>query len=128
MRIAIVDDITSERKELHKRLSAQLKYYTLREQILEYENGETFLSDVKKEHFAFMDIYMDGENGVEIAKKLRSFDTNCLLVFITTLLKAFGSELCIILSSPIRMKNLKICLMRLLNAYLHPANIWISIL
>lgn len=86
MRIAIVDDIASERKELHERLSAQLRRHSLREQIFEYENGETFLSDAKKEQFAlvFMDIYMDGENGVEISKKLRSFDTNCLLVFTTT--------------------------------------------
>lgn len=85
MRIAIVDDIASERKELHKRLSFQLSRHALNAQILEYEKGEEFLSAAKKELFTlvFMDIYMNGENGVEIAKKLRDFDPNCLLVFTT---------------------------------------------
>lgn len=86
MRIAIIDDIASERKELHERLSVQLDSYSLNAQILEYENGETFLADAEKENFAlvFMDIYLEQENGVEIAKKLRSFDQNCILVFTTT--------------------------------------------
>lgn len=86
MRIAIVDDIASERKRLHERLSVQLRCHALDAQILEYDSGEAFLADAKKEHFSlvFMDIYMEGENGVEIAKKLRSFDPNCLLVFTTT--------------------------------------------
>ncbi len=85
MRIAIVDDIASERKELHKQLSLQLNKNDLDEEIFEYENGEAFLSDAEKENFAlvFMDIYMDGENGIEIAKKLRRFDQNCILVFTT---------------------------------------------
>ncbi len=33
MRIAIVDDIESERKELHKRINAQLLHHTLNAQI-----------------------------------------------------------------------------------------------
>ena len=32
----------------------------------------------------FLDIYMEDENGVEVAKELRSFDRNCILVFTTT--------------------------------------------
>lgn len=85
MRIAIVDDIAPERKQLIDRLSVQLNRYSVDSEILEYENGEAFLSDAEKEHFAlvFMDIYMDGKSGVEIAKKLRSFDRDCLLVFTT---------------------------------------------
>lgn len=85
MRIAIIDDLASERKELCRRLSVQLNRRSLDTQIFEYENGETFLDDAQKERFAivFMDIYMDGKNGVEIAKKLRSFDRDCLLIFTT---------------------------------------------
>lgn len=86
MRIAIIDDIASERNELHKRLSVLLCKYTMNAQILEYKNGEAFLADAKKENFAlvFMDIYLKKENGVDIAKKLRNFDQNCILVFTTT--------------------------------------------
>lgn len=86
MRIAIVDDIESERKELHKRINAQLLHHTLNAQIFEYENGETFLIDAGKERFdlAFLDIYMNGINGVETAAKLRTFDQECILIFTTT--------------------------------------------
>ena len=86
MRIAIVDDISSERKELHDRLTILLCRNALDAQVFEYENGESFLADAEKEYFdlVFLDIYMVGANGVEIAKKMRSFDQECLLVFITT--------------------------------------------
>lgn len=86
MRIAIVDDIASERKELHERLSVQLCLHDLNAQILEYGSGEAFIADAEKENFTlvFMDIYLEKENGVETAKKLRNFDQNCILVFTTT--------------------------------------------
>lgn len=86
MRIAIVDDIESEREELHKRITAQLLCHTLNAQIFEYENGEIFLADADKEHFdlIFLDIYMNGINGVETATKLRIFDQECILIFTTT--------------------------------------------
>lgn len=86
MRIAIVDDIKSERKELHKRITAQLLRHTLNAEIFEYENGETFLIDADKECFdlAFLDIYLNGINGVETANKLRTFDQECILIFTTT--------------------------------------------
>lgn len=86
MRIAIVDDMASEREELHRRLSVLFYRNTVDAQILEFQNGEGFLAAAGKESFdlVFLDIYMDGANGVEIAKKLRSFDQECILVFITT--------------------------------------------
>ncbi len=86
MRIAIVDDIASERKELHERICVQLCRYNLNAEIYEYKNGEAFLTDAEKENFTlvFMDIYLKKENGIETAKKLRSFDQNCILVFTTT--------------------------------------------
>lgn len=43
MRIAIVDDIASERKELIDRLTIQLNRRALDAQISEYKNGEAFL-------------------------------------------------------------------------------------
>lgn len=86
MRIAIVDDIVSERKSLHGRLDIQLARLSLDADILEYANGTDFLSAAKKNRFdlVFLDIYMDDENGIETAQCLRRFDTDCLLVFTTT--------------------------------------------
>lgn len=86
MRIAIVDDVFSERKTLRKKLEIQLARHLLNAEIFEYENGDSFLAAAKQEHFtvAFLDIYMDGGDGIEVAKKLRLFDLKCILVFVTS--------------------------------------------
>lgn len=86
MRIAIVDDIAAERQMLHTRLNEQLRRRTLHARITEFAGGEAFLAAAEKEHFTlvFLDIYMKGENGVETAKKMRTFDPECLLIFTTS--------------------------------------------
>lgn len=86
MRIAIVDDINSDQKELHNRLSAILCQYSVDAAIFEYSSGEAFLSAAQNERFelVFLDIYMNGANGVETAKKLRTFDQECIIVFTTS--------------------------------------------
>ena len=47
---------------------------------------QEFIAEAKQNNFevVFLDIYMEDENGVEVAKELRSFDRNCILVFTTT--------------------------------------------
>ncbi|MDE7424503.1 MAG: LytTR family DNA-binding domain-containing protein [Lachnospiraceae bacterium] len=86
MRIAIVDDIMSERENLRERLNAQLARLSLDTMIFDFASGADFLSAAGKERFdlVFLDIYMKDENGVDTAEMLRRFDTDCLLVFTTT--------------------------------------------
>lgn len=86
MRIAIVDDIASERQLLRNRLDTLLFRRLLHAEIFEYENGDSFLAACREERFTltFLDIYMEGINGVETAQQLREFDPECLLVYITT--------------------------------------------
>jgi len=86
MRIAIVDDIASARTILRNRLKTQLCRCALYAEIREFESGEAFLSAAKQEHFelVFLDVYMDRKNGVETAKDLRQFNSDCILVFTTT--------------------------------------------
>ena len=86
MRIAIVDDIASERETLKKRITGQAVRLSLDAAILDYTSGPDFLSDARKEHFdlVFLDIYMGNENGMDTANHLRRFDSDCLLVFTTT--------------------------------------------
>lgn len=52
----------------------------------EYENGEAFLEASKDQDITvlFLDIYMDGANGIEIAKEFRKSNKDCLLIFTTT--------------------------------------------
>ncbi len=86
MRIAIIDDIESERKELRGRVERSLQRRSFCADIFEYERGEDFLTASEKERFTvvILDIYMDGITGMETAKRLRSFDAECFLIFTTT--------------------------------------------
>jgi len=86
MRIAIIDDIASERQTLKARINAQLARLSLDAGIFGFATGTDFLSAAERNRFdlAFLDIYMGDENGVNTAKALRCFDTDCLLVFTTT--------------------------------------------
>ena len=70
MRIAIVDDISEERTLLRNRLESQFSRRNVHTDILEYENGETFLTAAKECPFTvvFLDIYMNGSNGIDTAK------------------------------------------------------------
>ena len=86
MRIAIVDDLKTERALLKERLSQQLALRGVEADILEFESGEAFLATEKERRFsaAFLDIYMEGLSGMDAAKELRKTDTDCLLIFTTT--------------------------------------------
>lgn len=86
MRIAIVDDMAEERKLLRARVEKQLARRAVPAKFFEYESGEDFLAAAEKEHFTvvFLDIYMGGITGTEAAARLRTFDTDCLLIFTTT--------------------------------------------
>ena len=86
MRIAIVDDIASERETLKSRVAVQAGRLSLDAAVFCYASGTDFLACAGKEHFdlVFLDIYMGNENGVDTADHLRRIDPDCLLVFTTT--------------------------------------------
>lgn len=86
MRIAIVDDIAQERALLRARLDEALMKHGVQAEIVEFERGEAFLQAASQQPFevVFLDIFMGGTNGVEIAKQLREFDKDCMIVFSTT--------------------------------------------
>lgn len=60
MRIAIVDDIASEREILKSRVAAQAARLSLNVAVSRYASGTDFLVAAGKEHFnlVFLDIYM----------------------------------------------------------------------
>ena len=86
MRIAIVDDLETERAQLKTRLARQLRLCGAEAELLEFESGESFLAAEKEQRFtaAFLDTYMHGMSGMDAAKELRKTDADCLLVFTTT--------------------------------------------
>lgn len=85
MRIAVVDDTASDRELLRKRLNTQLNRFLLPAEIIEFDSGASFLCAAEKRRFdlVFLDIYMEQDHGVDTARSLRQFNTDCLLVFTT---------------------------------------------
>lgn len=81
MTIAIVDDIKEERVLLRTRLEKIFHQKDMGFHCCEYENGEAFLEASKDQDITvlFLDIYMDGANGIEIAKEFRKSNKDCLL-------------------------------------------------
>ena len=86
MNAAIVDDMASE----HKILRSLLKQYESEQKetinIKEFQSGRELLSDYVPGSYdvIFMDIFLNNENGVECARKLRQLDENVNLIFLTT--------------------------------------------
>lgn len=85
MRIAIVDDITEERRLLHNRVKKVLNCRGIDANIFEYKSGEAYLTAAKEQPFtvSFLDIYMSGMTGIDAAAELRTFDKKGILIFTT---------------------------------------------
>ena len=85
MKIAIVDDNQTEQKRLGAFIDDWSRDNSLIAEPKYFGSGEGFSSAIQTETFdiVFMDIIMDGKNGIETAKKLRERNIDTLLVFIT---------------------------------------------
>jgi len=87
LRVAIVDDISADRERLAVDVScwAQKRGVPLEKPVL-LESGEALLENFAPARYdaVFLDIYMDGINGMETARRIRALDAACRLIFITT--------------------------------------------
>ena len=86
MNIAIVDDNKTEQDKLGSCVLRWARSSGAGVQITAYDSGEAFLSAEQNGNYdiVFMDIIMDGMNGIETARILRSVSIDTLLIFITT--------------------------------------------
>ncbi|MDO4261263.1 MAG: LytTR family DNA-binding domain-containing protein [Eubacteriales bacterium] len=86
MNIAIVDDEQTDRAGLLSLLQEALEPTGLVFQVSEYESAEEFLSVFEPELFdlCFLDIYMNGQNGMEAGRRLRELDPELAIVFLTS--------------------------------------------
>lgn len=94
LRIAITDDLNSEREKLSSAIIAPFEKVGLNVgNIDEYTSGEELLRQFSAGRYdlIFLDIYMGGMSGVETAKRIRALDKNVMLVFVTTS-NEFASE------------------------------------
>ena len=86
MKIAVVDDNRAERQALMDYIEewARDNLYSVAAEC--FESGEAFEENSKDKKFdiVLMDIIMDGKNGIETARRMRSAGLDTLLVFITS--------------------------------------------
>lgn len=85
IRIAVCDDEKYFREKIGTLLQ---EYSSAREfgiNVESFASGEEFLASEKKEMFdvIFLDINMEGMNGIETAQKIRQFSEDIVLIFIT---------------------------------------------
>lgn len=85
LRVAVADDLLLDRQCLLTDLDVLAEgRYDLEAQA--YASGDALLADFAPGmfHLIFMDIYMDGINGLDAAREVRKLDPHCLVVFLTS--------------------------------------------
>lgn len=86
MHIAVIDDSQQEREELFQYMNTYFSHNPLYRQVDCFECGEDFLSRWANEIFdlVFIDIYLQGIDGIKIAEKIRETNQECLIIFTTS--------------------------------------------
>lgn len=87
MKLAIVDDLKSDADLLAGYILEYMeKQHIFCEEPAFFDSGEALLESFSPGTFdiIFLDIYMNGMNGMETAKKLRLTDPSCHIIFTTT--------------------------------------------
>lgn len=86
LRIAICDDEVTARDTLWMQLAKLLKEHS-EEVVYEFSSGKSTVNWLKKHpgeiDLLFLDVEMEGLNGMETARQIREFDEGILLVFVT---------------------------------------------
>lgn len=86
MKIALVDDEQMHIDDMTRICREFCAENDIEPEICAFSDGESFLAslDGHKYSIVFMDIFMDGTDGVAAAKKLRQLDSGCILIFLTS--------------------------------------------
>lgn len=85
LRIAVIDDSSAQREQLSGYIKEYYSGNPIYRQVDLFENGEQFMECWRPGAYdlLFIDIFLDGINGLEIAEKVRNSDADCLMVFTT---------------------------------------------
>lgn len=86
MKLAIVDDNELEQEMVFDTLKLYAKDKQAFLDIQTFTNGESFLNHYVSGDFdlIFMDIFLNGQNGIDIVRKVRQIDSKVLIVFLTS--------------------------------------------
>ena len=126
MRVAVVDDDILYREEIIKLLAPYKNPHDM--QIYQYGNGAEFVKAAmeapdSKFDIVFMDIEMNGMNGIEAVKKLRDAGHDTIVFFITNhstyVSDSFRLGAIQYLTKPVRKEQFDIDMARTIDIYRH---------
>jgi len=83
LRIGICDDESHFRKTLNEAIIKILYRQGIDHSIIYFSSGEELLGGYIDIDILFLDIQMDGKNGIETAKEIRKRDENVCIIFIS---------------------------------------------
>lgn len=86
LKIAIVDDSSKDRAILLESICRYAKAKAILVHVTEYASGEALLESAQLTSIdaVFLDIYMNGQSGMEVAQRLRNMGLSCRIIFVTT--------------------------------------------
>ncbi|MCL2821252.1 MAG: LytTR family DNA-binding domain-containing protein [Oscillospiraceae bacterium] len=89
MEIIICEDIKENAEKLSSYVTRYFSNIEVPVEISVYENGDDFLVDFNAGKFrdlkiVFLDIYMPGTLGVDVAREIRKINTDVIIIFTTT--------------------------------------------
>ena len=84
--IAVVDDLPQDRNKMQSLLLQYARKQNLNWQVTLFADGKDFLDSLSQNTYAivFLDIVMEGIDGIETARRMRKTCPDTLLVFVTT--------------------------------------------
>ena len=120
IRIAIVEDAAFDRQVLRDCLREYGQETGTEFQITEFTGGTAFLEQYQEDFdLIFMDIMMDGLDGLTTARKLRRRDDKVLLVFVTSMLQyavqGYSVDAMDFIVKPVTYTGLKLCMDRVVR-------------
>ena len=120
IRIAIVEDAAFDRQVLRDCLREYGQETGTELQITEFTDGSAFLDQYPEDlDLVFMDIMMDGTDGLTTARKLRRRDDKVLLVFVTSMLQyavqGYSVDAMDFIIKPVTYTGLKLCMDRVVR-------------
>ncbi|MDD3339998.1 MAG: response regulator [Lachnospiraceae bacterium] len=132
LRIAVCDDLAQDRKMMISLLSEYLDKNNICARIDDYESGEAFLSsDTASYLLVFLDIFMDGINGMETAKHLISQNDRVQVVFSSTspdfAVEAFNISALHYLVKPLEREKLFAVLHKFFENYYHVRTVSVKV-
>ncbi|EJO5347422.1 response regulator transcription factor [Clostridium botulinum] len=86
MRIGICQNDVVQRNSLKNNLEKITKDTEIKCEFLEFNCGQDLLKNYTKMNIIFLDISIEKINGIDIAKKIREFDSVVEIIFITSLI------------------------------------------